>query len=110
MELWREVLQSWRTYRAWALRLVGACGLLAECVSAEQAAEQMARGLPATPSLFGAARLAFRSQVRMARLRVRGHPPGCPSSPMGGFAHPFVFWHPLCRAMHVCIRCCPPAH
>lgn len=63
MELWREVLQTWKTYRAWALRLVGACGLLAECVSAEQAAEQMTRGLPATPSLFGAARLAFRSQV-----------------------------------------------
>ncbi len=63
MDPWREVLQRWKTYRAWALRIVGACGLLAECVSAEQAAEQMARGLPATPSLFGAARLAFRSQV-----------------------------------------------
>ncbi|KAK9867409.1 hypothetical protein WJX84_011135 [Apatococcus fuscideae] len=66
MDPWREVLQRWKTYRAWALRIVGACGLLAECVSAEQAAEQMARGLPATPSLFGAARLAFRSQVLLA--------------------------------------------
>ncbi|KAK9836525.1 hypothetical protein WJX74_002244 [Apatococcus lobatus] len=66
MGVWREVLQSWNTYRAWALRIVGACGLLAEYVSAEQAAEQMARGLPATPSLFGAARLAFRSQVLLA--------------------------------------------
>ena len=63
MAAWRAVLQRWKAYRAWALRIVGACGLLAECVSAEQAAEQMARGLPSTPSLFGAARLAFRNQV-----------------------------------------------
>ncbi|KAK9831980.1 hypothetical protein WJX81_005608 [Elliptochloris bilobata] len=64
--LWEGVLGAWRAYRRWAAVVLATSERLAECVSAEHAAEMMARGDIATPSLGDATKAAFRGQVLLA--------------------------------------------
>ena len=34
--VWQLVLAAWAAYREWVGKVLGLCGLLAECISAEQ--------------------------------------------------------------------------
>ncbi|KAK9811252.1 hypothetical protein WJX72_000646 [[Myrmecia] bisecta] len=65
-ELWSRLLAAWGRYRKWMAQVVSMCGLLVECVSAERGAEMLARGRLDSPTLFDAAKGAFRSQVLVA--------------------------------------------
>ena len=67
-DLWSLVLAEWRQYQAWLGSVLGVAGPLADCISAERAAEFMARGLEATPTLAQTGAAAFRSQVIHAAL------------------------------------------
>lgn len=62
--LWLAVLAAWRHFEEWLGAAVPLMSLLAECVSAERAAEVMQRGVQDTPTLGQLGRIAFRSQVR----------------------------------------------
>lgn len=64
--LWQAVLQLWQDYRTWLTRVCSLCTRLAECISAERAAEMMIRGKADTPTLFDMGKAAFRSQVRLS--------------------------------------------
>ena len=67
--LWEAVLRAWGVYNSWLNRVIGVSRRLVECVSAERAAEMMARGRPDTPTLYDSGKAAFRSQVpALARL------------------------------------------
>ena len=61
--LWQTVLQAWQDYRTWVTRVCSLCTRLVECISAERAAEMMARAKADTPTLFDMGKAAFRSQV-----------------------------------------------
>jgi hypothetical protein len=44
---WQLVLAAWAAYREWVGKVLGLCGKLAECISAEQACSIMrCKGFP----------------------------------------------------------------
>eukprot|EP00873_Tetraselmis_striata_P034455 jgi/Tetstr1/454719/TSEL_041605.t1 len=71
LALWEALLAAWTAYRRWLVGVLSFCPALNDLVSAERAAEYMARGERLdTPTLFERGKAAFRSQV-MVRFELR---------------------------------------